>query len=81
MADPHLNAIGFWQVQQTKDGPMRFPGIPTWFSATPPAVRDSAPALGEHSRALLREAGYDEAAIAALFERGAVFTSPARDAG
>ena len=76
LTDPHLNAIGFWRTQQTKEGPMRFPGIPTWFSETPPEIREAGPGLGEHSAELLREAGYAEADIAALFGSGAVFTTP-----
>lgn len=79
--DPHLEAIGFWQVQQTSDGPLRFPGIPAWFSETPGEIRDGAPQLGQHTREVLAEAGYDEAAIEALLASGAAFTSPAPAAG
>jgi crotonobetainyl-CoA:carnitine CoA-transferase CaiB-like acyl-CoA transferase len=74
--DPHLEAIGFWQTQETADGPLRFPGIPTWFSATPGAIGGAGPAQGEHTRELLREAGYDEAAVEALLASGAAFTNP-----
>lgn len=79
--DPHLEAIGFWQTQQTPDGALRLPGVPTWFSATPPAWRGAGPALGEHTRAVLREAGYDDAAVDALLASGAAFTSPGPGAG
>jgi crotonobetainyl-CoA:carnitine CoA-transferase CaiB-like acyl-CoA transferase len=75
--DPHLKAIDFFAVKQTKDGPMRFPGIPTWFSATPPEIREAGPALGEHTREVLAEAGYAGTEIEALFASGAVFSSPA----
>jgi len=36
------------------------------------AVRRPAPASGEHSREVLREAGYDEARIAALAAAGVI---------
>ena len=74
--DPHLNAIGFFQARDTSQGKMRFPGIPTWFSETPPEIREAGPGLGEHSREVLTEAGYATAEIKALFASGAVFTSP-----
>jgi crotonobetainyl-CoA:carnitine CoA-transferase CaiB-like acyl-CoA transferase len=79
--DPHLQAIGFFEARETGAGRMRFPGIPTWFSATPPEIREAGPGLGEHTREVLGEAGYAEAEIEALFASGAVFTSPAPGAG
>jgi crotonobetainyl-CoA:carnitine CoA-transferase CaiB-like acyl-CoA transferase len=79
--DPHLEAIGFWQTQETPDGPLRLPGLPTWFSATPAEWQGAGPALGEHTREVLREAGYDEAAVAALLASGAAFTTPGASAG
>ncbi len=39
---------------------------PVRFSATPPSVRSPAPTIGQHSRELLAEVGYDEAALDAL---------------
>src|SRR3546814_15558690 len=30
--NPHLNAVGFFETVDTADGPVRFPGIPPWFS-------------------------------------------------
>ncbi|MFW6447922.1 MAG: CaiB/BaiF CoA transferase family protein [Halobacteriota archaeon] len=46
------------------DHPLHFAGVESGFDAAPPR-------LGEHTRAVLREAGLDEAAIAELAERGA----------
>jgi crotonobetainyl-CoA:carnitine CoA-transferase CaiB-like acyl-CoA transferase len=42
------------------------------FSATPPGIRDDAPALGEHTDAVLLELGYTPADIAELRSRRAV---------
>ena len=44
--NPHLNAVGLFETVQTPHGPVRFPGVPTWFSRTPGHVRGYAPELG-----------------------------------
>ena len=72
LTDPHLAATGFWEARETAEGSLRFPGIPTRFSATPGAIGDPGPALGGDSRAVLAEAGFAEDEIAALVETGAV---------
>jgi crotonobetainyl-CoA:carnitine CoA-transferase CaiB-like acyl-CoA transferase len=53
--DPHLNAVGLFETVQTKHGPMRFPGVPTWFSRTPGQVAGSAPELGADTVEVLAE--------------------------
>jgi crotonobetainyl-CoA:carnitine CoA-transferase CaiB-like acyl-CoA transferase len=70
--DPHLVETGFWQERETDEGTLRFPGIPTSFSATPGAIGEPGPALGADSRAILDEAGFDSDAIDALIGSGAV---------
>jgi crotonobetainyl-CoA:carnitine CoA-transferase CaiB-like acyl-CoA transferase len=69
--DPHLEATGFWNERESEFGRLRFPGIPTRFSATPGAIGDPGPALGADSRAILAEAGLAPAAIDALLASGA----------
>ncbi len=66
--DEHLEATGFWQERDSEFGTLRFPGIPTSFSETPGAIGDPGPALGADSRAILAEAGFDDASIDALLE-------------
>jgi crotonobetainyl-CoA:carnitine CoA-transferase CaiB-like acyl-CoA transferase len=72
MTDPHLVETGFWKVvEHPTEGPVRHPGFPVNFSATPASVdRRHAPRLGEHTRELLREAGWDDARIDALVAAG-----------
>jgi crotonobetainyl-CoA:carnitine CoA-transferase CaiB-like acyl-CoA transferase len=41
----------------TPHGPVRFPGVPTWFSRTPGRVAGPAPLLGEDTEQVLRELG------------------------
>jgi crotonobetainyl-CoA:carnitine CoA-transferase CaiB-like acyl-CoA transferase len=53
--DPHLNAIGFFETIETHNGPVRFPGVPTWFSRTPAKVAGPTPRLGEGSEEILAE--------------------------
>lgn len=70
---PHLKAVGMFQLHEhPTEGTIRSTRPPTKFTKTPANVRRLAPRLGEHSRELLVELGYDEAAIRALAEQGAV---------
>jgi len=65
--DPQLAATDFLGARaHPSEGAIRTPGIPTRWSATPPALREHAPLLGEHSIDLLREAGYSDADVAAM---------------
>jgi len=53
--DPHLNAVGMFETVDTPHGPVRFPGVPTWFSQTPGRVAGPAPELGAHTAEILDE--------------------------
>jgi crotonobetainyl-CoA:carnitine CoA-transferase CaiB-like acyl-CoA transferase len=53
--NPHLNAVGLFETVQTAHGPVRFPGVPTWFSRTPGHVRGYAPELGADTAGVLDE--------------------------
>jgi crotonobetainyl-CoA:carnitine CoA-transferase CaiB-like acyl-CoA transferase len=53
----HLKAVGFFETVETEYGPVRFPGVPSWFSATPGRVSGFAPKLGEHNDEIRAELG------------------------
>lgn len=72
-ADPQIAHNGtFVEYDHPTEGRVRTPGFPIRFSRSPAAVTRGAPLTGEHSRAILRAAGYDEARIDALVGAGVV---------
>jgi crotonobetainyl-CoA:carnitine CoA-transferase CaiB-like acyl-CoA transferase len=58
--NPHLNAVGFFETVETRNGPVRFPGVPTWFSRTPGKVAGAAPTQGEHTQQIFDALGVTE---------------------
>jgi crotonobetainyl-CoA:carnitine CoA-transferase CaiB-like acyl-CoA transferase len=64
--DPHLAETGFWHRADSVAGPVRMPGIPTRFSATPGAIGDIGPVLGADNAAILTEAGFSPEEVAEL---------------
>jgi crotonobetainyl-CoA:carnitine CoA-transferase CaiB-like acyl-CoA transferase len=54
---PQLAAAGFFETVDTPLGPVRFPGVPAWFSRTPGHVAGPAPRLGADTREVLDELG------------------------
>ncbi|HVQ74987.1 MAG TPA: CoA transferase, partial [Candidatus Binatia bacterium] len=49
---------------------------PVTFSASPASIRMHAPRFGEHSQAVARDLGYNEAEVAALVASGALIAAP-----
>lgn len=62
----------FVEYDHPTEGHVKTPGFPIRFSRTPSTVDRGAPVVGQHSRDVLIEAGYDDAQIEALLAKGAV---------
>ena len=72
-ADPHVIAREMAvEVTHPRAGATRVLGIPFKLGATPGSIRRPAPVLGEHTDEVLREIGYDDAAIADFHQRKVV---------
>lgn len=56
-ANPHLDAVGFFETVDSPQGRIRFPGVPTGLSKTPGKIAGPAPGLGQHTREVLAEVG------------------------
>lgn len=70
---PHLKAVGlFVEMDHPTEGKIRQPRPATRFSESAAGIRYMPPRLGEHSEAILREAGFSDAEIASLVENKAV---------
>ena len=73
VADPQIAHNGtFVEYDHPTEGRVKAPGFPIRFSRTPSTVERGAPLTGEHSREILAEAGFDDAAIERLLASGAV---------
>jgi len=72
-ADPHALAREMVvEVDHDRLGPVKTLGLPVKFSETPGAVATGAPVYGQHTREVLAEYGFDEAAVEDLIAQGAV---------
>ncbi|HWA39687.1 MAG TPA: CoA transferase, partial [Burkholderiales bacterium] len=72
VADPHLAAIGYLQsVEHPTEGRIKTLAVPSEWSESKPEYRRHAPRLGEHTREVLREAGYTDEQVEGLIAAGA----------
>jgi crotonobetainyl-CoA:carnitine CoA-transferase CaiB-like acyl-CoA transferase len=73
LSNPQVLARGMVvEVEHPVNGRYKTLGCPIHLSATPAKIERAAPLLGEHTRLILREAGYADAAIDALVQAGTV---------
>ena len=72
-ADPQVKARDMVvDLEDEALGVLRHIGVPVKLSETPGGVRNRAPALGEHSREILKGAGYAASEIETLIQSGMV---------
>jgi len=77
MADPQLAANGFFKhVTHPSEGEILFTDLPVRFSDSAAANTRLQPRLGEHSVAVLREAGLSASEIETLIACGATVAAP-----
>ncbi|RZJ23220.1 MAG: CoA transferase [Haliea sp.] len=71
--DPHLLGTGGLAPMVLPDGrETRVPLLPLMLDGARPGVRTDPPRLGQHTAALLQEAGYSPAEVAALRAKGVI---------
>lgn len=81
LEDEHLAATGFFrETTHPVVGKIREMAVPSEWSGTVPDNHRPVPSLGEHSLDILREAGFDDAAIAGLVAERAVIPAPTPNA-
>jgi len=69
--DPQVREYGFpIEIEHPQMGRMRMVGSGIDLSRTPPRISTPPPTLGEHTRQILGELGYDEQGILRLKEQG-----------
>ncbi len=80
VADPHVRARGMLAEVEHPGSSKKsvVVGTPIRLSATPGGVHSRAPYLGEHTVAMLRELGYDDAEIVSMQARRAVLAGGAK---
>ena len=72
MEDPHLSDNGFFQEEEhPSEGRLRRTAVPNRFGGGMREEALHAPRLGEHTREVLRGAGYDAGEVERLVETGA----------
>jgi crotonobetainyl-CoA:carnitine CoA-transferase CaiB-like acyl-CoA transferase len=77
MTDPQLKAGGFFkQASHPSEGEIQFTDLPVRFGDSSASADRLQPRLGEHSIAMLREAGLSENEISALLASGATVEGP-----
>ncbi|MEO4000829.1 CoA transferase [Mesorhizobium sp. CAU 1732] len=73
LKDPHLAATGFFKLEEhPSEGTIRTMAVPAKWSRSPASPSRHAPRQGEHSEEVLREAGFSDAEIDDMLERGIV---------
>jgi crotonobetainyl-CoA:carnitine CoA-transferase CaiB-like acyl-CoA transferase len=76
----HVDGTGLLQsIDHPTEGTLRVAGSAATWSKTPPSIRRYPPRLGEHSGAILREAGFSGREIETLIADGATVEADPTD--
>ena len=71
LEDPHLKEVGFFELREhPTEGRLRSMRLPNKWSSGTRREWSPAPKLGQHSVEILKEAGYDDAAIESMIAGG-----------
>ena len=74
LADPHIKARNMVvEMDHPKIGRMKAMGIPVKSTGDLLKIRDAAPWLGQHTEQVLREAGYGDGELAAMWSDGVLY--------
>lgn len=69
--DPQIQHNGtFIEYDHPTEGRIKAPGFPIKFSKSPASIQRGAPLAGEHTREILKEAGYNDDTIGTLLAKG-----------
>lgn len=80
LEDPHLVETNFFPIaEHPSEGTIRSMRVATTWSKTPAIPSRLAPKLGQHSREILREAGFENGEISRLIKNGTVQTTGSDD--
>ena len=60
------------EMEHSQLGKMKMLGVPVKYSETPGEIRSPAPSLGENTREILRDIGYDDTQIENLAKAGVI---------
>ncbi len=62
--DPHLGSVNFWEIREhPSEGALRYPRVPIQMSGARTDITRLPPQLGEHTREILRECGFEDTLI------------------
>ncbi len=62
--DPHLESVNFWEIRQhPSEGDLRIPRVATQMSGANTRIERLPPQLGEHTREILLECGFESKKI------------------
>jgi crotonobetainyl-CoA:carnitine CoA-transferase CaiB-like acyl-CoA transferase len=76
LTDPHLTDVGFFKEEQhPSEGKIKRTRLANTFSGGARSNETSAPLMGQHTREILKEAGFEPAEIEAMVAGGAAITS------